>query len=72
MVYPMYFLFMILIIVVAHRLHKDTKHKLYDPNYCSEHTMFTDIVYHCIKSRTLHAKGSLQLLTHRNVLGLPF
>ena len=61
MVYPMYFLFMILTIAVAYRLHKDTKHKLYDPNYRSEHTMFTDIVYHCVKSRTLHVKGSLQL-----------
>ena len=34
--------------------------------------MFTDIVYHCVKSRTLHAKGSMQLLTHRTLLGLPY
>ena len=34
--------------------------------------MFTDIVYHCVKSRTLHAKGSMQLLTHRTLLRLPY
>lgn len=34
--------------------------------------MFTDIVYYCVKSRTLHAKGSMQLLTHRTLLGLPY
>ena len=44
---------------------------LHDSN-CSEHAMFTDIVYHCVKSRTLHAKGSMQLLTHRTLLGLPY
>ena len=45
---------------------------LHDSNYCSQHAMFTDIVYHCVKSRTLHAKGSMQLLTHRTLLGLPY
>ena len=34
--------------------------------------MFIDIVYHCVKSPTLHAKGSMQLLTHRTLLGLPY
>ena len=34
--------------------------------------MFTDIVYHCVKSRTLHAKGSMQLLTNRTLLGLSY
>ena len=63
---------MILTIATAHRLHKDTKRKLYDSNYFSEHAIFIDIVYHCVKSRTLHAKGSMQLLTHRTLLGLPY
>ena len=70
MVYSMFFLFMILTIVAAHRLLKDTKRKLYDSDYCSENAIFTNIVCHCVKSRTLHAKTFNAALSRSNCFGI--
>lgn len=70
MVYSMFFLFMILTIVAAHRLLKNTKRKLYDSDYCSENAIFTNIVCHCVKSRTLHAKTFNAALSRSNCFGI--
>lgn len=60
---------MILTTVAAHRL-KDTKRKLYDSDYCSENAIFTNIVCHCVKSRTLHAKTFKAALSRTNCFGI--